>query len=105
MDLKKIVTTNKLVVIYFWGQNCKGCVEYAPIFEQVEKELKDTATFVKIDITDQKVRSEMDRFLSGKANEKVIQGKPTTVLFKDGKSVKAEMGKLSAAFLKNWITQ
>jgi thioredoxin-like negative regulator of GroEL len=47
----------------------------------------------------------MDRFLSGKPHEKVIQGKPTTVLFKDGKSVKAEMGKLSAAFLKNWITQ
>lgn len=104
MDLKNIVASNKFVVVYFWGQNCKGCVEFSPIFEQVEKELKDTVTFVKIDITEQKVRSEMDRFLSGKPHEKVIQGKPTTVLFKDGKKSKAELGKLSAAFLKNWIT-
>ena len=102
MDLKQIIKDNKIVVAYFWGKGCKDCENYRPIFEQVEKELQDVK-FVKIDITDHKIRTEMDEIISGKKNEKIIPRKPTTLLWRDGRPCKIEPGLLSAAFLRTWI--
>lgn len=84
----------KKTVIKFWAGFCGPCRVYAPTFEKVKQELKDTVEFVEIDI-----ENDPDN-LSGKYK---VRGIPHTVVLEDGEVIKAESGRLSEEQLKNLI--
>lgn len=84
---------NGLVVADFWAPWCPPCTKMNPIFKKVSEEMKDSATFLKIDLDDHKE-------LSGKYKIKSI---PTILILKDGKVVDKRVGLLSSGELKSAV--
>ena len=82
-----------LVVADFWAPWCPPCRTMNPIFKKVSEELKETATFLKIDVDD---HAELSR----KYN---IQSIPTILILKEGKVVEKKVGIVSREDLKSTI--
>lgn len=77
------VKNNKnIVLVDFYATWCGPCKMLAPVLEQVADELKDKATFTKLDI---------DECLDI-AKEYNVMSVPTMILFKDGKEVDRIVG-------------
>lgn len=77
------VEENKgIVVVDFFATWCGPCKMLAPVFEQVGEEMKNDATFLKVDI-DQSLEI---------AQKFRISTVPTMIIFKDGKPVESLVG-------------
>jgi len=71
-----------VVVVDFFATWCGPCKMLAPVFEQAGEEMKNDATFVKVDI-DQSLEL---------AQQFRISTVPTMMIFKDGKPVESLVG-------------
>ncbi|PID68644.1 MAG: thioredoxin [Flavobacteriales bacterium] len=89
-SFKKIITSNKLVLVDFKADWCGPCKMMTPILKQLKQEVKDTVKIVKIDV-DKNPQV---------ATQYKVQGVPTLILFKDGKQVWRQSGVLQAHELK-----
>ena len=78
----EVVKSDKLVLIDFFATWCGPCKMLAPVFEQVGEEMKNEATFLKVDI-DQSLEI---------AQKFRITTVPTMMIFKDGKPVETLVG-------------
>ena len=90
--MAKIITTSLfrvsveenqgVVVVDFFATWCGPCKMLAPVFEQAGEEMKNDATFLKVDI-DQSLEL---------AQQFRISTVPTMMIFKDGKPVETLVG-------------
>ena len=71
-----------VVVVDFFATWCGPCKMLAPVFEQAGEEMKNDATFLKVDI-DQSLEL---------AQQFRISTVPTMMIFKDGKPVETLVG-------------
>ena len=71
-----------IVVVDFFATWCGPCKMLAPVFEQAGEEMKNDATFLKVDI-DQSLEI---------AQQFRISTVPTMMIFKDGKPVETLVG-------------
>ena len=71
-----------VVVVDFFATWCGPCKMLAPVFEQAGEEMKNDATFLKVDI-DQSLEI---------AQQFRISTVPTMMIFKDGKPVETLVG-------------
>jgi len=71
-----------VVVVDFFATWCGPCKMLAPVFEQAGEEMKNDATFLKVDI-DQSLEI---------AQQFRISTVPTMMIFKDGKPVESLVG-------------
>ena len=71
-----------VVVVDFFATWCGPCKMLAPVFEQAGEEMKNDATFLKVDI-DQSLEI---------AQKFRISTVPTMIIFKDGKPVETLVG-------------
>ena len=71
-----------IVVVDFFATWCGPCKMLAPVFEQAGEEMKNDATFLKVDI-DQSLEI---------AQKFRISTVPTMIIFKDGKPVESLVG-------------
>ena len=69
-----VSSTDKLLVVDFWGTTCAPCMALKPIIEQYEKEFEGRAVFAELNI-------QGNRRLA--MREKVM-GLPTIIFFKSG---------------------
>ena len=69
-------------VVDFFATWCGPCKMLAPVFEQAGEELKNDATFVKVDIDESLEIAQQFR----------ISTVPTMMIFKDGKVVESLVG-------------
>lgn len=82
-QFKSSVEENKgIVVVDFFATWCGPCKMLAPVFEQAGEEMKNDATFLKVDI-DQSLEI---------AQKFRISTVPTMIIFKDGKPVESLVG-------------
>ncbi|SCV74238.1 BQ2448_6670 [Microbotryum intermedium] len=89
-EFKKIINSDKIVVIDFWATWCGPCKVISPVFEQLEKE-HPNLEFYKVDVDAQE----------DIASECAIKAMPTFLFFQNGeekgKVVGAAKDKLVAA--------
>ena len=76
------ITSKGIVVVDFFANWCGPCKMLAPVFEQAGEEMKNDATFLKVDI-DQSLEL---------AQQFRISTVPTMMIFKDGKPVETLVG-------------
>ena len=82
-QFKESVEQNSgVVVVDFFATWCGPCKMLAPVFEQAGEEMKNDATFLKVDI-DQSLEI---------AQQFRISTVPTMMIFKDGKPVESLVG-------------
>lgn len=86
-------TEKGVILVDFFAQWCGPCKILAPILEELSEEMKDHASFGKIDI-DKQVKL---------ASTYQVTSIPTLVLFKDGKEVDRIVGLKDAKALKEFI--
>lgn len=94
-NFKKIINQNKPVLVDFTASWCGPCKAMAPILEQVKNEVGDSASIIKIDVDrNQQIAQSLQ-----------IQGVPTLILYKNGKSVWRQSGVVQKGMLVSLIQQ
>ena len=95
-NFEQEVTNSSLpVVVDFFAQWCGPCMQMAPLFDELAKELESNYKLVKVNIDD-------ERDLAVKHGVSSI---PTFVFIKDGKVVGKENGYMSKDILKAKIKE
>ncbi|MGN2368603.1 thioredoxin [Clostridium sp. ZS1] len=79
-----------IVIVDFFADWCGPCKMLAPIFEELEEEMKDKVKFFKVNVDE-----------SGELASKFsVFSIPTMIIFKDGKDVSTEVGFLPKEKIK-----
>ena len=93
MTFNEIIQTDKLVLVDFSAEWCGPCKMMAPILKEVKLEIGDAATIIKVDV-DKNPQA---------ASQYQVQGVPTLILFKNGKSLWRQSGVVPKAALVSVI--
>ncbi|MDR5588422.1 thioredoxin [Clostridium aquiflavi] len=79
-----------IVIVDFFADWCGPCKMLAPIFQELEEEMKDKVKFFKVNVDE-----------SGELASKFsVFSIPTMIIFKDGKDVSTEVGFLPKEKIK-----
>ncbi|MGX9416597.1 thioredoxin TrxC [Vibrio sp. WJH972] len=94
-NLSAILSGHLPVVIDFWAPWCNPCIGFAPVFQDMAKEMEDKARFVKID-------TEAQQALGARYQ---IRSIPTIMVFKNGKQLDMINGALPKSQFSQWLVQ
>ena len=94
-SFQDIINGDKPVLVDFFAEWCGPCKMMAPVLEEVSKSLGDTARIIKVDV---------DRNPKAAATFG-IQGVPTLILFKNGKTIWRQSGVVPPHVLEKVIRQ
>lgn len=81
-NFQELLQDNKLVVVDFWATWCGPCRMLSPILDEVEEEMADKVTVVKVNVDD------ADQI----AMQYRIMSIPTLLFFKNGQLVDKTVG-------------
>ena len=81
-NFEELLQDNKLVVVDFWATWCGPCRMLSPILDQVEEEMQDKVTVVKVNVDDADEVAAQFRIMSI----------PTLLFFKNGQVVDKTVG-------------
>lgn len=93
MTFNEIINSGKPVLVDFFAEWCGPCKMMPPILKQVKDVVKENATILKIDV-DKNPQV---------AQQFQVQGVPTLILFKNGKSLWRQSGVVQSKELINLI--
>ncbi|MDR1475736.1 MAG: thioredoxin [Holosporales bacterium] len=94
-SLNETLYNTNLVLLDFWAQWCGPCRMLSSILDEVQTELKDGVTIVKINVDESKEI----------AAEYGIQSLPTLILFKNREKLGAKNGFMSKSSIIQWIDE
>lgn len=89
---KDILKSKKICIVDFWAPWCGPCKMFGPIFENVSNEFNDIDFF--------KVNADENEEICKKYG---VMSIPTTIIFKDGKEIKKNVGFMDEDGLKEFI--
>ena len=89
----ELIQSDKPVIVDFFAEWCGPCKSMAPILKDVKDNLGESATIIKIDVDKNPATS----------SQYQIQGVPTLIIFKQGKTVWRKSGVVSKNELLNTI--
>jgi thioredoxin-like negative regulator of GroEL len=92
-EFNKLVSSNKNVVVCFYKPDCPACKSYIPVFEEVSKEFKGSAVFIK-------VQTKNLRSVSKRYNVVAV---PTTIVLVGGDEVSRYEGSMNATKLITFL--
>jgi thioredoxin 1 len=91
--LTEKIKTDNIIVLDFYAIWCGPCKTFGNIFDEVAQEMKDFATFGKVNIDEQR----------NLAIEYKISSIPNIVIIKNGTLMWQQIGSIDAETLKNKI--
>ena len=95
MTFQEIIAQDKPVLVDFFAEWCGPCKTMAPILDDLKKRVGDQASIIKIDV-DKNPQV---------ATAYQVQGVPTLILFKKGKSVWRKSGVVMVNELEKLINE
>jgi len=96
-EVRKIIKSNKKVIVKVWDDNCPYCKEYESIFDAAAAQYKDS-TFVAMKIPrNEKENKFRNEFLQGDG------GVPKTLIFENGELKSVGHGRMFAEGLAKFI--
>jgi thioredoxin 1 len=84
-NFQELLQDSKLVVVDFWATWCGPCRMLSPILDEVEAEMSDKVSVVKVNVDDADQVAMQYRIMSI----------PTLLFFKDGQQVAKTVGLMS----------
>lgn len=88
-----LIASGLPVVVDFWASWCGPCLQFAPVFQEMARELAPRIRFVKLD-TEQE---------SAIASRYGIRSIPTLMVFQRGQILAQRSGSLPKSLFKEWL--
>ena len=92
-NFQELLQDSKLVIVDFWATWCGPCRMISPILDELEEEMQDQITVVKVNVDDADEIAAQFRIMSI----------PTLLFFKDGQVVDKTVGAMPKPMLAQKI--
>lgn len=92
---KDVLKADKPVLVDFWAEWCGPCKMIAPHLEDLERELGDKVSVVKVNIDDNPLTP----------TKFGVRGIPTLMMFKNGELAATKVGALPKRQLVDWVQE